>query len=244
MEDGINVSMRQYQSDSINELAGALAKAQADMTHAAKAIDNTFFKSKYADLPAVFDAARPHLAKNGLCVIQCHEIGESGKITMVSLLAHSSGQWIKSWYPINPVKADPQGLGSAISYARRYAYCSLVGVASAGEDDDGNAASGNNGKADEKPAASVFKTAAARKTFCDNVIRSFEDAQTIDDLKTLVALNGDKMQEMKTSGNEHDDLAVQELRNRYTVAMKRFTNPHVEDEVDQYANGGRVGISY
>src|SRR3954463_13098825 len=105
--------MRQYQTESINELAAALAKAQADMTHAGKSVDNTFFKSKYADLPAVIDAAKPHLAKNGLSVVQIPDFDESGKVTLMTQMMHSTGQWIRSWYPVTPVKNDPQGLGSA-----------------------------------------------------------------------------------------------------------------------------------
>jgi hypothetical protein len=139
---------RQYQSEQINELAAALAKAQSEMTHAAKGVDNTFFKSKYADLPAVIDAARPHLAKNNLSVVQITDFDEAGLATLVTQLIHSSGQWMRSWYPVRPVKNDPQGFGSALTYARRYSYAAITGTASIGEDDDGNAASGNTNKAD------------------------------------------------------------------------------------------------
>ena len=143
---------KQYQSEAINELAAALAKAQAEMQHAGKTAENPFFKSKYADLPAVIDAARPFLAKNGLAVTQPIDIDESGNLTLVTQLSHASGQWMRSWYPVRPVKNDPQGLGSAVTYARRYSYCSLVGVA-ADDDDDGNAASGNtNGNGHAQPA--------------------------------------------------------------------------------------------
>lgn len=134
---------KQYQSESIIELAAALAKAQGDFTHATKDVKNEFFKSRYADLPAVMDAARPHLAKNGLSVIQITEMDDQSQISLITQLTHSSGQFIRSWYPVRPVKSDPQAMGSALTYARRYAYSSLVGVAAADEDDDGNAASGH-----------------------------------------------------------------------------------------------------
>lgn len=130
------------QSEQINELSAALAKAQGEMKHAEKAIDNTFFKSKYADLPAVIDAAKPHLSKNGLSVTQITDLNADGTIILITQLNHSSGQWIRGVYPVKPVKNDPQGIGSALTYARRYSYSSIVGVASMDEDDDGNAASG------------------------------------------------------------------------------------------------------
>jgi hypothetical protein len=81
------------------------------------------------------------LTKNGLCVTQVPTMF-AGERVLVSILMHSSGQWIRSAYPILPVKNDPQGVGSAIAYARRYSLGALVGVCpSEDEDDDGNAAS-------------------------------------------------------------------------------------------------------
>ncbi len=126
------------QSDQINELASALAKAQGRITGALKDSENPFFKSKYADLAAVWDACREALSQNGLAVIQTTGMDEFG-LNLETTLAHSSGQWIKGILPIRPIKNDPQGIGSAITYARRYALAALVGVAQV--DDDGNAAS-------------------------------------------------------------------------------------------------------
>lgn len=149
--------MKQYQSNSIKKLATALSKAQAEMQHAKKAEDNPFFKSKYADLPAVIDVARPLLAKNGLSVSQMTDVDENGKITLITQLMHSSGEWIRGYYPVNPVKTDPQAIGSAITYARRYSFCAVIGVAATGEDDDGNAASGHkpDGVVDTEQAATI-----------------------------------------------------------------------------------------
>lgn len=149
--------MKQYQSESINELASALAKAQAEIKHAGKTADNPFFKSKYADLPAVIDVAKEHLAANGLSVSQPTDIDEAGKVVLITQLNHSSGQWLRGYYPVNPVKNDPQGYGSALTYARRYAFSAMVGVAATGEDDDGNAASGNVAPAKQESAASRNK---------------------------------------------------------------------------------------
>ncbi len=128
------------QSENINELAAALAKAQGEMQAAIKDCINPFFQSKYADLGSVWDAARPVLSKNGLCIMQTTDImGE--KIIMVTTLAHTSGQWMKSQLPLNPAKADSQGIGAAITYLRRYSLSALVGVV-CDDDDDGETAVG------------------------------------------------------------------------------------------------------
>jgi len=134
------------QSEQINELATALAKAQGRITGALKDSANPFFKSKYADLAACWDACRQPLSENGLSVIQVPESDETG-VTVVTVLAHSSGQWIRSSLHMKPKDTTPQGVGSAITYARRYALAAFVGLAQV--DDDGNAASGK-GKSDPR----------------------------------------------------------------------------------------------
>jgi hypothetical protein len=153
----------ELKSESINELAGALAKAQGEFTTAKKSADNPFFKSRYADLAEVVAACRAPLAKHGLCVIQQVVRDEAG-VMLRSTLAHSSGQWIASEYPARPVRVvkdrdgkateveanDPQSVGSAITYARRYSLAALVGVVT-DDDDDGNAASGRDAQAPQMP---------------------------------------------------------------------------------------------
>lgn len=128
------------QSENIHELAAALSKAQGEMQAAIKDKVNPFFKSSYADLGSVWDAARPVLSKNGLCVMQTTEF-VNDRIVMVTTLAHSSGQWVKSYLPLNPAKNDSQGVGAAITYLRRYSLSALVGVV-CDDDDDGETAVG------------------------------------------------------------------------------------------------------
>jgi hypothetical protein len=136
------------QSPQINELAASLAKAQGEMQAAIKDSINPFFKSKYADLGSVWDAARPVLSKNGLCIMQTTEmLGE--KIVMITTLAHVSGQWVKSFLPLNPSKNDSQGIGAAITYLRRYSLSALVGVV-CDNDDDGETAVGRGKAVPEK----------------------------------------------------------------------------------------------
>lgn len=126
-------------SEQINELAAALAKAQSEIKDAAKDSANPFFKSKYADLASVWDACRTPLSKNNLSVVQTAETDAAG-IVLHTLLLHASGQWISGTLCMTPVKSDPQGIGSCVTYARRYALSAMVGIAPS--EDDGNAATG------------------------------------------------------------------------------------------------------
>lgn len=128
-------------SESIAELAKALAKAQGEITGAIKDADNPFFNSRYADLASVWDACRLPLSRNGLSIVQMPEVLETG-ITVETMLLHASGEFISSTITMKPMKPDPQGIGSCVTYARRYALSAMVGIAP--EDDDGNAASGRD----------------------------------------------------------------------------------------------------
>lgn len=125
-------------SEAINELAAALAKAQGAIEGAKKDSLNPHFKNKYADLASVWDACREQLSKNGLSVIQ-PVVTADGRTVTVTRLMHTSGQWIEDGgIPLILSKDDMQGLGSALTYSRRYGLMAMVGIAP--EDDDGNAA--------------------------------------------------------------------------------------------------------
>jgi len=126
-------------SEQISELAAALAAAQGMMENAIMNRINPHFKSKYADLAAIFDAARKPLSANGLAIVQT--IGDG---VLHTRLLHTSGQWIASEHPL-PMSGRPQEIGSALTYARRYSLSALIGIA-ADEDDDANAAQKGNGK--------------------------------------------------------------------------------------------------
>lgn len=126
-------------SDQINEIAAALSKAQAAIKGAIKDKTNPHFKNDYADLSAVWDACRMPLTNHGLSVAQTAATGEDGRVGVTTMLMHASGQWIADTLVMKPTKDDPQGVGSCITYARRYSLSAMVGVAP--EDDDGNAAS-------------------------------------------------------------------------------------------------------
>jgi len=120
-------------SETIGKLTLALSKVQSQLRPAKENSKNPFFKSSYADLGSVWDSVRKLLAENELAVIQMPT--DVGGLT--TTLSHSSGEYMSSTMYI-PSKEDAHGVGSAISYARRYALASIVGVVTG--DDDGNMA--------------------------------------------------------------------------------------------------------
>jgi len=139
----------QMQSHDIGELAEALAKAQGCMEPATKDATNPFFKSQYASLASCWQACRGPLSKHGLAVIQTTET-VNGDVTVISMLAHSSGQWIKGKLSVKPPKTDSQSLGSCLSYLRRYSLSALVGLST--QDDDAESTMTRNPPAGPKAA--------------------------------------------------------------------------------------------
>ena len=127
------------QSVEIKNIAGALCKAQKIMANAEKDAKNPHFKSTYASLAAVRDACNGPLTENGLSVVQTLEPMGDSAVAVRTTLLHTSGEWISSLLPLFLQKQDMQGMGSAITYARRYALAGIVGIAQ--EDDDANKAS-------------------------------------------------------------------------------------------------------
>ena len=130
-------------SESLEKLADALSQAQGEFEAVEKSAANPFFKSKYADLASIIEATAPVLSKHGLSVVQMVSWdGEHDLLT--TRLMHKDGEWMESTMRLFLVKADPQGQGSAVTYARRYQLQSLLNLRSV--DDDGNAASTNPGQ--------------------------------------------------------------------------------------------------
>ena len=126
-------------SETIGKIAGALAKAQGDMTMVEAKSNNPFFNSKYASLSAVLEVALPKLNENGIALVQGNRWDNvDNGFYITSMLVHSSGEWIKSEIRMPVTKKDAHGIGAATTYGRRYLLSSMVGVAQA--DDDGNGA--------------------------------------------------------------------------------------------------------
>ena len=122
-----------------DKLMEAMNKMQAVLDAAKKDSDNPYFKSKYADLATCLQTAKKPLADNGLSISQ-HCTFDGQFVQCVSVLGHVSGQMMVSTLNIPVAKKDAQGIGSSITYARRYALSSIVGIAQ--KDDDGNGSVG------------------------------------------------------------------------------------------------------
>jgi len=166
-------------SESIAALAKALASFQAEVNDPKKDSDNPFFKSKYVALNDLTAAVRPTLAKHGLSYMQ-FPTGDGAMVSMVTLLLHESGEWIESDpFAMKPVKADPQGMGSVMTYARRYSLQSVLGVAWE-EDDDGNASSfPRNGAGKPQNGAGTSKQ-SQRDSYPADVKKGSENAELKD----------------------------------------------------------------
>ena len=130
-------------SESITELAKALILFHLKVDKVRKDAKNPFFKSSYATLESVLEAIEIPLNESGLTFAQF----PSGNYGLTTILIHAeSGEYISSEYFMEPAKKDPQGAGSVITYQRRYALTSILGLSQ--EDDDANAGThGSNGQA-------------------------------------------------------------------------------------------------
>ena len=136
-------------SDSIKDLAEALCKAQAQMGGAVKDAKNPFFKSKYADLTSVIKAIKQPFSDNDLSYTQFPINHADLAVGVVTRLMHKSGEWLESEYVLPIVKKDPQAAGSAITYARRYALQSIVGIPTADDDAESSMLRSDQVKQDE-----------------------------------------------------------------------------------------------
>jgi hypothetical protein len=125
-----------YESADIKELAAALAKAQGEFPSMDFNRENAYIKNRYADLHAIIASTRKALSSNGLSISQHITLTAEGQTILVTRLRHSSGQWCESRCRINPLKNDPQGFGSALTYMKRYALMSLLGVTGGNDPDD------------------------------------------------------------------------------------------------------------
>jgi hypothetical protein len=197
-------------SENINELAAALSKAQGEMQAAIKDKVNPFFKSSYADLGSVWDAARPVLSKHGLCIMQTTELSpDRNQVIMVTTLAHISGQWMKSYLPLNPPRNDCQGMGAAITYLRRYSLSALVGVV-CDDEDDGETAVGRGNTNPPKQNNQISAPAPSQKE--QNTVENIGKTEII----ALTSLIANLDQESKKSfldyiRNKFEASSIQEI---------------------------------
>ena len=131
------INMFVDKSAEVDKVLPALVKAKGAIGKVAKGANNPFFKSKYADLPAILDVVEPALAENDLAMFQPISGGY-----VITTFIHKSGQFVsfEGQELVAAKQHDPQAMGSAITYARRYSLSSVLSI-NADKDDDGNAAS-------------------------------------------------------------------------------------------------------
>lgn len=137
--DIVDGAIERAKEPAIEMLAKSLAKAQLEIQNAEANTENDFLNSKYANLAAVMSACREPLAKNGLSIVQLPRMtGSPGVVEVETMLIHESGQYLSTVWQMTPPKIDPQGIGSCLTYMRRYMISAMLGIAQV--DDDANRA--------------------------------------------------------------------------------------------------------
>ena len=193
-------------SETLTEFSKAFAKTQQEMKQPLKDANNPFFKSKYVPLENVVEAITESASKNGLSFTQFPSSDEAGNVTVGTLVMHSSGEWIE-YDPIRmkPVKDDPQSIGSAITYAKRYALSAIFGITS-DQDDDGN------------EATQAKKQALTKKK--DEPVISVEKANYY--LKEIASISAEK-------GKEDGSIVKWFLNHLGVVDYKMIKQSQIED---------------
>ena len=182
-------------SNPCDKLMAALAKMQGELTMAKKDSDNPYFKSKYADLATCINTAKKPMADNGLSVSQ-HCGFDGNYVRCVTVLGHASGQYMTSTCVIPVTKKDAQGVGSAITYARRYSFSAVIGLSQ--DDDDGNWATNKDVAKKQKQEQEKQKAMA-------------ENQKTLDKLENYRYITADNI-EVKMSNGKWINLDDCELR--------------------------------
>lgn len=222
------------ETPTIGKLAEALAKAQAEMDCAKKDSINPHFKSKYADIASVIDAIKEPLSKHGLSYVQYIDQTATGGIALITKLMHMSGEWISGCLPLILSKNDMQGLGSALTYARRYSLSAIVGIAQ--DDDDGNS---SNARPDHRgfpsttfsqglvlPPTIKPKETEFRLTQTDRTRFAHEAKQTGYSHQDIIDY-------LKTANKEFLNLTQPEYEN----LAAHFKKPKVPSEFDNFQGG-------
>jgi hypothetical protein len=170
-------------SDDITALAKALPKAQAAITAVGLDKVNDHFSNRYASLSEIAAAILPAMNGAGITVLQ--PISAAGDaVTVTTMLIHETGQWLRSTHVVPVSRRDAQGVGSAVTYARRQALAALLTVAPAGEDDDGEGAVGR-GRAAKPPLGGDTPKEPAKASLAARTARlegTLRDVKTLRDL--------------------------------------------------------------
>jgi hypothetical protein len=170
--------MKDISSDKKDQVLKALMAARSQMGNVKKDSTNPFHKSKYASLSSFIEACDQALSSNGLLIYQCVNHEESKDFLVTTLEHPESGQWIRSYASLLNVKGDSQGMGSAITYMRRYSMAALLNLCP-DEDDDGQKACAPPEK--KKTSEMIKKDAATLEKI---------DEKQINELREMIALAG------------------------------------------------------
>lgn len=162
-------------SDKVEQISSAFVKAQLEVHSARANAKNPHFRSEYADITAIRGAVRDACSKHRLALLQVPGMADDGRVTLTGRLIHESGEWLEFESSAKPVKADPQGVGSCITYLRRYQMAAVFGVVTGEEDDDGQAAS-------RGPSA---EDASGSRSIAADFIARFDILSSLDEWKSL-----------------------------------------------------------
>ncbi len=217
----------------MSDIRKALVAAVADMANPAKNSKNPHFRSSYADLVAVLGVVRPALAGHGLAVTQTIELHEGGAV-LVTMLHHEGGDHMSlGSYPIKPTKNDPQGVGSAITYARRYSLMAAFGLGA--QDDDGNAASRPPARPAARPPARPPAAKQAEPKGDGVTYDTVEEA-----LSEIARADTDKLlgivaEGIRGSGFKGSD--AQRLRDAYKARQEELDAAYDAEQDDRFGLG-------
>jgi hypothetical protein len=194
-------------------LLEALSAFQGDVTPPKKSSANPHFKSKFADLAEVLEAVRAPMAKHGLSLLQMPVGSCDGVVRLVTIVGHKSGQWLKGKLDMPLSQKTPQGVGSTISYARRY--CAMAALGIAAEDDDGESAEGRGrGQGAAKAGPSSPATTQQRDT-------GTAPASASADVPLVVATLVDEAAKLQEFG---------QLADFYVYARERLSNASATEQ--------------
>lgn len=241
-------------SQTIADLATALAKAQGEIENAVKDGKNPHFKgSSYATLASIWNAIRAPLSKHGIAVMQCPSTDENGSVLMTTRLVHSSGDWMQSHMACKPAAGTAQALGSVITYLRRYALAAMVGIAP--EDDDGNSGSGtgnNTGHYDSDvhmlpPAPPQVKITPENWQNDHEGINRRPLSSQSDSRIAGIGLDPKQFQWAFTALTEldhaRDDCDIDEWHGKHRAALSRLSNlPRLEEVIKTAINDAMVRV--
>lgn len=233
------------QSENISEVCKALVKFQGMIQNISAEAINPHFGHKYADLGNILKAIREPLSKSGLAVIQTPE-AEGAKVTIETIIMHETGQYISSSLPLTARDAQPQSIGSAITYGRRYGLSAMLGLAT-DEDDDGNGAQGSAGKPQQKavnwngqsqtqkntpPAqSSANNTKPAPQPAKQNNAGNPSDGKS-ENFKAIVKMAKDQVLELINSGNftaEDANFGIKNVMTCHRIPMPEGRQAGISD---------------